>query len=94
VEVTWQRLPERYKSRALARHWSRFGNLQSPEYKKILTPDFYDDWRGIKQIPFRGRDLLVRFAGGVKQLVTGRFKEVNSSMNNLPRRLVLVNKKW
>jgi hypothetical protein len=93
VEVTWQRLPEKYKTRELELHWSRFGDLENPKYKKVLTPDYYDDWKGTGQIPLRPREL----AQSLYLLFQGRFGGINPEFSPWKlfwSRLVSVNKKW
>jgi hypothetical protein len=93
VEVAWQRLSDDLKSSKLGQHWSRFGNLETPKYQRILVDNAYDDWRGISQVyltPFK-------FLGGIKRLLSERSGNpmgLRAQMETLPYRVKFRNARW
>ena len=91
IEVAWQRLPEHLKSSHLAQCWNKFGNLDNPTYKRVSVPDFFDDWRGIQQIPLRPGALGKELGDMGMQLLRGQFRELSPCFL---KRLKVLNANW
>ena len=96
VEVAWQRLSEDMKTEGLRRHWARFcGDLDKPRYKRVAVWDDWDDWRGIRQMYLtRPGDVIRELSNLGGYLITGRFAELGESLDSLPIRASVLNKKW
>ena len=94
MEVAWQRLPDKQKTSELARHWSRFGNLEQPKHKLIPVRNSYDDWRGIQQVHLRPDDLVREMGLAGNHLIRGHFDELFLWLDSLPKRFKLINRRW
>jgi hypothetical protein len=96
VEVAWQRLSEDMKTEGLRRHWARFsGALDKPRYKSVAVSDDWDDWRGIRQMYLtRPGDVIRELSNLGGYLIRGRFGELGDSLDSLPKRASVLNKKW
>jgi hypothetical protein len=94
VEVAWQRLAEQDKTPELRRHWSRFGNLETPTYNKVLVQDGFDDWRGIQQVHLRLDSLARELKRAGTFLIKGHFDELFFQIDSLPKRMKMINRRW
>jgi hypothetical protein len=94
VEVAWQRLSEYDQTPELARHWSRFGNLETPTYKKVLVADAFDDWRGIQQVHLRLESIARELKRFGTFLFKGQTEEILILFDSLPMRARAINRLW
>jgi hypothetical protein len=63
-------------------------------FKKILIPDAYDDWRGIRQVHLRRDDLAREWTVARKHLSQANFGELYVWLGNLSKRTSLLNRRW
>lgn len=95
VEIAWQRLLPEMKTERLKRHWARFGDLDTPRYRKVDVEDGWDDWRGVRQVNLTRPSDVGRELGDLGgYLVRGQFGELGRMLNNLPKRVSLRNQTW
>jgi hypothetical protein len=83
------------KTERLKRHWARFGDLDTPRYRKVDVADGWDDWRGVRQVNLTRPSDVGRELGDLGgYLVRGQFGELGRMLDNLPKRVSLRNQTW
>lgn len=92
--MAWERLPQHLKTSELQRHWKMLGDLENPTHKKILVPDMYDDWRGIRQVSVKREAFGRELATARELLSSGKLGELFLWLDILPQRLTLLDRKW
>ena len=94
MEVAWQRLEDKQRSNELRRHWSRYGNLESPQFEKTPVQDDFDDYLGIHVVQLRFRNIWNEISRAAGYSVRFDGRRLGDWLDSIPRRWRFSKDKW